>query len=102
MYDKQTIPQTGPLADFLGGVVELRELSYGGVRDAMANAARPGDSAEQLLGGSLHVDGVPLGVDKLRELPGRLTGEVGRLLQACLTLHGMGPEPSEGTTQGEA
>lgn len=101
MYDLQVIPQSGALADFLGGRVELRELSYGGVRDAMATAARAGDSAEQLLGESLHIAGIPIGVEKLRTLPGRHTGEVGRLLGACLALHGMGAEP-EGTTQGEA
>jgi len=87
-FDLQTQSAPAALAP-LGMVVELRELAYGEMREAMEQADKPGQAAERLLAASLVVDGVPLGYAALRALPGRFSGGIASALQRCLAMHGL-------------
>jgi len=87
-YELQAEPVSGKLAA-LGGVVELRELPYGVMREVMASGDKPGQSADRLLGAALHVDGVPLGYEALEALPGRFSGAIAGALQRCMVMHGL-------------
>src|SRR6187399_3327435 len=73
----------------LGQVVEIRELAYGPMRDAMQASEGAGQSAERLLGASLYVDGQPIGYEAVRALPGRFSSAIGDALQQCLRMHGL-------------
>lgn len=90
-FELQTHPAPEALA-VLGQVVELRELPYGQMRDAMAAAEKPKESADRLLAACLHVDGVPLGYEALQALPGRLSGAIARALEDALRIHGLGSD----------
>jgi hypothetical protein len=86
----QLITETAPagLAQ-LGAVVEIRELSYGAMRDTMSASEQPGQSAERLLADSLFVDGVPIGFQALRALPGRFSGAIAEALGQTMRVHGL-------------
>jgi hypothetical protein len=73
----------------LGQYVEIRELSYGAMRETMAASEQPGQSAERLLAASLYVDGQPIGYEALRGLPGRFSGAIADALGQTLRLHGL-------------
>ncbi|HXD04886.1 MAG TPA: hypothetical protein VN680_02475 [Burkholderiaceae bacterium] len=88
MFELHTEPAPPGLAP-LGQVVELRELAYGPMREAMSNTTGPGQSAERLLGASLHVDGAPYGYDALRGLPGRFSQAIANALEQTLRMHGL-------------
>jgi len=88
MFELQTIPAPPGLAP-LGTRVELRELSYGDLRRAMAAAPDSTHAGEALLAASLHVDGEPYTLDDLEALPGRFSGAIARALGQVLELHGM-------------
>jgi hypothetical protein len=108
MFELQTIPAPAGLAP-LGSSVELRELSYGAVRRAMAEGEGR-RASEALLAASLHVDGAPLTLDTLDALPGRFSSAIGQALGQTLALHGMGAASEDdaandaagGPAQGEA
>lgn len=85
-YELHREPVPG-LAD-LGARVELREVSYGAVKRAMG-AAPEGLVGEALLGAALHVDGEPLGLEGLLELPGRFSSAIAEALARCLEVHGL-------------
>lgn len=106
MFELQTETAPGALAP-LGQLVEVRELSYGAMREAMAESSQPGQSAERLLGACLFVDGVALGYDALVALPGRFAGGIAAALEQAMRLHGLEraaapeePAPSEQETAG--
>lgn len=88
MFQLQTEAAPSGLAP-LGQVVEIRELPYGPMRDVMQASEGPGQSAERLLGASLHVDGAPVGYEGVRALPGRFSSAIGDALQQCLRMHGL-------------
>lgn len=90
MFELRTEPAPQGLAS-LGQVVELHELCYGAMRDAMA-AGVGAESADRLLAASLHVDGEPVGYDALQALPGRFAGSIARALEQTLRLHGLGQQ----------
>jgi hypothetical protein len=73
----------------LGERVELVELPYGQMREAMAAGDKPGQSADRLLSVALHVDGQPVGYDALLALPGRFSGGIAAALEQCLRMHGL-------------
>ena len=101
MFELRTEPAPAGLAP-LGGVVEIRELTYGGMRATMAASVEPGESAERLLGSSLFVDGAALGFEALRALPGRFSGAISEALAQTMRVHGLeraiapSAEPAEG------
>jgi hypothetical protein len=86
-FELQREPCPG-LAD-LGDEVELRELSYGALRRAMAQASETSGVGDAVLAASLHVDGEPLGLAGLDALPGRLSMAIANALTRCLELHGL-------------
>jgi len=90
MFELQSAPAPAALAP-LGQVVQIRELSYGAMREAMQASQEPGQSAERLLGASLYVDGNAYGFDAVRALPGRFSSAIGEALETCLRLHGLVP-----------
>jgi len=73
----------------LGGVVDLRELAYGAMRDTMAQSEHSGESGERLLGACLYVDDQAIGYEGLRALPGRYAGGIAAALEAVMRLHGL-------------
>lgn len=94
MFALQTIPVPGLAAL---GVVELHELSYGQLRDAMGQAPGRQLAAEALLAASLVINGQAVGtLDGLRALPGRFAGAISVALMLCLKLHGMAGEDDDG------
>jgi hypothetical protein len=89
-YELQVRPAPQRLAGAFGGtVIELRELTYGQMRDAMRAGGDVERASESLLGQSLHVDGKPVGLDALLALPGRFAGLVGSVLSDCIRMHGL-------------
>jgi hypothetical protein len=88
MFELHTEPAPAGLAH-LGQVVDVRELPYGQMREAMAASEQPGQSAERLLAASLHVDGQPIGYGPLLALPGRFSGAIAAALEQTLRLHGL-------------
>jgi hypothetical protein len=82
----------------LGGRVELRELNYGEVTD-LVRAAGLESMAFALLGAALHIDGVALGLEGLRALPGRCARELGDLMGQALAMHGF-EAPRSGAAAG--
>jgi hypothetical protein len=88
MFELQTQTAPAGLAT-LGQVVEVRELPYGQMRETMAQSDKPGQSAERLLGASLHIDGQPIGYGGLQALPGRFSGAISNALEQVLRLHGL-------------
>jgi hypothetical protein len=94
-FELQTRAAPAGLA-ILGGLVELREVPYGTVREAMAAGGKVGKSAEGLLAASLHVDGQPIGLAALLGLPGRFAGPIAKALAIVIELHGLqSDEPDE-------
>lgn len=101
-----------PALSDLGAQVELRELSYGALRRAMAQASEAGGVGDAVLAASLHVDGAPLGLAGLEALPGRWSMAIANALTRCLELHGLtsakpraadeADEDAEETALGEA
>ena len=87
MFELQRKPAPAGLAAL--GDVEVRELGYGAMREAMSATDKPGQSAERLLAASLHVNGEPLGYEALQQLPGRFAGAIAASLEVCLRLHGL-------------
>ena len=85
-FDPRVIPAPEGLA-MLGTVVELRELPYGLMRQAIAKGYKVQATNEGLLAESLHIDGKPLGLERLMALPGRLAGPIGKALEAVIKLH---------------
>jgi hypothetical protein len=82
--------QTAPaVLGVLGASVEIRELSYGAMRETMEASEKPGQSAERLLAASLFIDGVPLGYEALRALPGRFSGAIADALSQTMRMHGL-------------
>jgi hypothetical protein len=69
MFELHYEPAPAGLAS-LGSVVEIRELPFGQLMDLLAKGG------QHLLGASLHVDGVPIGVDALQALPGRFAASL--------------------------
>jgi hypothetical protein len=55
----------------------------------MSQSDKPGQSAERLLGASLHIDGEPIGYGGLQALPGRFSGAISNALEQVLRLHGL-------------
>ena len=88
MFELITEPAPAGLAQ-LGTVVEIRELSYGAMRETMAASEQPGQSAERLLAASLFVDGKPYGYEALRALPGRFSGFIAEALGQTMRVHGL-------------
>ena len=101
MFELRTESAPAGLAP-LGGVVEIRELSYGAMRESMAASAQAGQSAERLLGDCLFVDGKAIGFDALRALPGRFSGAIAEALEQTMRMHGLerAAKPSEQVGQG--
>lgn len=91
-FSLQTKKVNGSLGAALGGNVELRELSYGQLRAAMSKAPTIAEAAEYITADALIVDGQPYGIDALRALPGRFSGEIGALLADVVAMHGMGEQ----------
>jgi hypothetical protein len=87
-FQLQTEPAPAGLAQ-LGTTVEIRELSYGAMRETMAASDQPGQSAERLLGATLFVDGTAIGYEGLRALPGRFSGAIADALGQTLRVHGL-------------
>lgn len=92
-FELQTEPGPAALAPL--GDVQVRELSYGRMREVMGEADKPGQSAERLLAASMWVDGAPIGFDALQALPGRFAGAISEALAQCLRLHGLTPADDE-------
>jgi hypothetical protein len=91
MFELQTVEPVEGL-EGLGAQVQLRELSYGQMRAALGSAPEASRAGDALLARSLHVDGAPLGLERLDAAPGRFSGAIARAMQRCLALHGMGGE----------
>jgi hypothetical protein len=91
-FSLQTKKVSGALGAALGGNAELRELSYGQLREAMTKAPTIAEAAEYITAASLIVNGQPLGIEALRALPGRFSGEIGSLLAEVVAMHGMGEQ----------
>jgi hypothetical protein len=92
-YELQVRAVPQPLAGACGGtVVELRELTYGQMRAAMRHGGEQELASEALLGAALHVDGEPLGLEGLLNLPGRFAGDVAKVMRQCHVMHGLMPE----------
>jgi len=100
-YELQTETAPAGLAA-LGAVVEIRELTYGAMRDTMAASEAPGQSAERLLGASLYVDGQPFGYEGIRSLPGRFSAAIADALTQTMRVHGLerAANPAEEDGQG--
>jgi len=94
MFELQTIDPVPGLEE-LGTRVELRELPYRAVRAALAAGRAAERSTEALFAASLHVDGMPLGLDGLDALAGRYTGAVQRAMERCLGMHGLLPPAAD-------
>lgn len=96
--ERRTVADKPRLAAFFAGRrLELVELPFGSLSDlsiaARANGQNP---AQAVLGAALYVDGAPIGLEGLRELPGRLGVELSELMVTAMRLHGMGlPEGTE-------
>jgi hypothetical protein len=87
MFQLQVEPAPAGLAP-LGQVVELREMTYGAMRDSMSSS-ESGQSAERLLGASLYVDGQPIGYEGVRALPARFSNAIAEALGQAMKLHGL-------------
>jgi hypothetical protein len=74
-------------AIFPGQRVELHELSYGALREAMRQVGEAERYTEAVLAASLHVDDAPLGLEALYALPGRFAGAITEGLRAAAELH---------------
>jgi hypothetical protein len=96
-FDLQTL-EAEPALQALGHV-QLRELSYGDMREAMRTSGAT-DAADVLLGRCLLVDGEPIGLARLRALPGRLAGALARSTVQVMRLHGLA-EPASAEAPGE-
>ena len=77
------------LTSALGRDYELRELPYGAMKRAMRAAGALDAAGDALLAASLHVDGTPIGMDRLDALPGHLSTVIQAALVRCLELHGL-------------
>ena len=103
-YALQVKPGPAKLAEVFGvSSVEIRELSYGAMTDAMRIGAERNRASDGLLAESLHVDGHPVGLDALLALPGRLSKVIGDALTTCLVMHGLHsiePDDDEGDEGG--
>jgi hypothetical protein len=92
-----------PALASLGARVELHEISVGAVKRTILEAAENNQSArwaDMLLARCLWVDGEPIGLAALDELPGRYTEAVNAATKRCMVLHGYGrvigePESAE-------
>jgi hypothetical protein len=102
-FELQVQPLHGKLTEaFDGAAVELRELPWIAVREAMSAGGERGFAGEGLLAASLHVDGKPVGIDALLQMPGRYTGALGVALMAVHRMHGLiGDEPEEDDEGGD-
>ena len=96
-----TFPAPAGLLD-LGTVVEMREVPYGRVRELMAGPG-PLSGPERLFAEVLHIDGQPLGIDRLMtQLPGRYMRAVSDGLAMVVRMHDLqlaqpeGGEPAPG------
>jgi hypothetical protein len=109
-YELQRVPC--PELGVLGAQVELRELSYGALRRAMAQADEASGVGDAVLAAALYVDGEPLGQEALDALPGRYSMPITNALARCLKLHGLtsararpaaeAPPPPDEPAPGEA
>jgi len=89
-FELQIRPAPERLAAALGGsVIELRELTYRQMRDAMREGGVQDRASEGLLGASMHVDGKPVGLDAVLDLPGRFAGDIAKALVAVHEMHGL-------------
>jgi len=88
MFDLQIVDPV-PGLEALGAQVQLRELSYGALREAMGAATGAARASDALLAAALFVDGAPIGLETLDALPGRFAGPIARAMERCLELHGM-------------
>jgi hypothetical protein len=71
-----------------GALLELVELTFGPQFEIAVGVRTRGDNPGlALLGASLHVAGVPLGLDGLAALPGYLGSELNALMLEALQLH---------------
>lgn len=81
------VPQR--LAEAIGGTVELRELTFGQIREAIRLGGEQERASESLLAASLHVDGKPIGMPALLALPGRFAGVIAQAMKECAEMHGI-------------
>ena len=65
------------------------------MRDAMKEGGKQERASEALLAASLHVDGAPVDLEALLDLPGRYAGDIGRALTKCHEMHGLIGSPSD-------
>jgi hypothetical protein len=80
MFELHTAPAPAGLA-MLGSAVELRELPYGRLMEALAAGGA------SLLAASLHIDGKPIGAEALDAIPGRYAADLVEARRAVETLH---------------
>lgn len=91
MYELRIEPAPAGLAS-LGQVVEVRELMAYEMREALLPNKEQPDQRDRLIGAALHVDGVRLGYEAARTLPGRYTMALGEAFKQILAMHGLANE----------
>jgi hypothetical protein len=91
MYELRIEPAPAGLAS-LGQVVEVRELMAYEMREALLPNKEQPDQRDRLIGAALHVDGVRLGYEAARTLPGRYTMALGEVFAQVMTMHGLTSE----------
>jgi hypothetical protein len=99
-FDLHIRPAPAGLAD-LGTLVELREVPYGRMRELMSGPG-PLSGPERLLAEVLHIDGQPLGIDRLQNsLPSRYTRAVRDSLALILKMHDIDDRPEKPEAPGD-
>ena len=73
---------------FAGQRLELVELTFGPQFQIAVGVRTRGDNPGlALLAGALQVDGVPIGLEGLAGLPGKLGAELNDLMLECMKMH---------------
>jgi hypothetical protein len=89
-FELQRKPMPARLAEaFEGATAELRELDYGELTEAMQAGGTQKRATESLLGASLHVDGGPVGLERVLRAPGRFAGAISDAVAEVIRLHGL-------------
>jgi hypothetical protein len=94
--------QTEPVAGLEElGQCELREVPAGPLRLLMGHChTHDLDLTFSVLAASLHVDGEPIGLERLDALPARFLGPLQPVIQACIAMHDVGGRRSADDTDG--
>lgn len=102
MFELRTEPFPALASLSATGAVELRELDFGRMFEAIVAAPDAVQTGLYQLAASLHVDGEPIGIDRLRALPGRYFVAIQLAQAACRRLHSVEDEGESAALMDEA